>query len=292
MTYRHFQIFVAVSDSLSMTAAAEQLFISQSAVSQAINALEKYYQVRLFERYSRRLFVTPAGERFYSYAQHILGMYEEIEKTMRGIGQNGPLRLGASVTVGAYVLPALVAAFKRLHPKIEIVVSEDNTSVIEGCLLSDKTDIGLVEGDISSDDIITQAFSDDELTLVCGVGHRLAGLATVTADDLEGEDFIIRESGSGTRKTFENVMNAHQIGFKPAWVCNNTDTIKEAVMAGLGISVLPWIAVQNEIAAERLIAKEVAGLSFRRTFTIAYHKDKYLTDPMKEFIAFCLAGRG
>jgi len=275
-----------------MTAAAEQLFISQSAVSQAINALEKYYQVRLFERYSRRLFVTPAGERFYSYAQHILGMYEEIEKTMRGIGQNGPLRLGASVTVGAYVLPALVAAFKRLHPKIEIVVSEDNTSVIEGCLLSDKTDIGLVEGDISSDDIITQAFSDDELTLVCGVGHRLAGLATVTADDLEGEDFIIRESGSGTRKTFENVMNAHQIGFKPAWVCNNTDTIKEAVMAGLGISVLPWIAVQNEIAAERLIAKEVAGLSFRRTFTIAYHKDKYLTDPMKEFIAFCLAGRG
>jgi len=273
---------------MRMTAAAEQLFISQSAISQAVNDLEKYYDVRLFERLSRKLYLTPAGEKLYSYAQHIIGMNADIEKEMKALKESGSIRLGASVTVGANVLPALVASFKQSNPQIDITVFEDNTVKIEERLLSDKTDLGLVEGEIISPDIITMSFADDELTLICGVKHRFASMPVIESHELEKEDFIIREPGSGTRKTFEDVMSAYQISWNAKWVCNNTDTIKEAVMAGLGVSVISKIAVRKEVDFEKLCAKTIEGMRFCRTFKIAYHKNKYLTPSMKKFIDLCM----
>jgi len=273
---------------MNMTAAAERLFISQSAVSQAVTELEKQYGVRLFERLSRKLYLTGAGEKLYGYARHIIGMNEEIDKEMKALGENGPIRIGASVTVATYVLPALVSSFKRTVPGTKITVCEDNTNEIEKRLLSDQTDIGLVEGDILSPNILSTPFSDDELTLICGTGHPFAALSSVDPRKLENEDFIIREPGSGTRKTFEDAMTRGGLTWKAGWVCNSMDTIKEAVMAGLGVSVISRIAVEGEIAAGRLCAKPVTGVRFRRTFKIACHKNKYLTPSMKKFVDYCM----
>lgn len=288
MTLRHFRVFVTVCDSMNMTSAAESLYMSQSAVSQAIAELERYYDIRLFERLSRKLYLTPAGEKLLSYARHMIRMNAEIEKDMKALHRHGSIRLGASVTVGAYVLPKLIAEFKQRNPETDIEVFEDNTEQVEKRLLSDKTDIGLVEGEAASPDIVSTPFMEDELVLVCGAGHRFSSLSIIPPNELETEDFIIREPGSGTRKTFEEVMTANQLSWKVAWTCNNADTIKAAVMAGLGVSVISKRAVEKEVQAGELLVKVIEGVRFERKFKIIYHKNKFLTIPMRGMIDLCL----
>lgn len=288
MTLRHFKIFVTVCDTMNMTSAAESLFISQSAISQAVAELEKYYDVRLFERLSRKLYLTQAGEKLLHYARHMIRMNAEIERDMKTLQQSGFIRLGASVTVSATILPPLVAAFKQTNPETEIEVFEDNTEQIEKRLLSDQTDLGLVEGETASRDILNIPFMEDELVLVCGSGHRFAGMSVIQPQELEKEAFIIREKGSGTRKTFEEVMTAHELSWRAAWTCNNADTIKAAVIAGLGVSVISKRAVVKEAELGELAIRSIEGLRFDRKFKIVYHKNKYLTVPMRIFMDLCL----
>jgi DNA-binding transcriptional LysR family regulator len=288
MTLRHFKIFVIVCDTLNMTAAAESLYVSQSAVSQAIAELEKYYDIRLFERLSRKLYITQVGEKLLGYARHMIRMNDDIEKEMKSINKTGLIRLGASVTIGATVLPKLVTMFRQANPSTDIEAFEDNTEQIQNRLLTDKTDIGLVEGEITSPDIMSTPFMDDELVLICGNHHWFSSLSVINPHDLETENFIIREHGSGTRKTFEDVMKAQQLSWKSTWTCNNADTIKAAVIAGLGISVISRRTVEKEAESGELIIKPIAGVRFSRTFKIAYHKNKYLTTQMKNFIDLCV----
>jgi LysR family transcriptional regulator, transcriptional activator of the cysJI operon len=288
LTLRHFHIFITVCDTMNMTEAAGRLFISQSAISQAINELEKYYDVRLFDRFSKKLYLTEAGNKLLSYARHMIRMNIEIEKDMKTLRQNGSIHLGASVTVGATLLPSLAAIYKKIYPNINIEVFEDNTVQIEKRILNDTTDIGLVEGEIVSPDIVSIPFADDELVLICGTDHRFLSLPTVQPSELEKEDFIIREIGSGTRKTFENIMAVHDLSWHASWICNNADTIKAAVIAGLGISVISKRAVVREVKSGELFIKDISGIQFSRKFKIVHHKNKYLTVPMTDFIEFCI----
>lgn len=283
MTLRHYKIFVAVCDTMNMTAAAETLFMSQSAVSQAVAELEKHYGVRLFERLSRKLFLTRAGDRLLGYARHMLRMNAEIESDMTSLHRNGSLRVGASVTVGAHVLPEMVAEFKKKNPLTRVEVVEDNTANIETLLLRDQIDLGLVEGDVSSADLLCRPFLKDELVLVCSPAHRFAALSEIAPEELENEEFIIREHGSGTRRTFETLMAEHRIAWKAAWTCNNTDTIKNAVAANLGVTVISGRAVAREAEAGLLCVRRVKGISFTRQFKIIRHKNKYVTEAMKRF---------
>lgn len=287
MTLRHFQIFLAVCDTMNMTAAAESLYISQSAVSQAIAELGNHYEVRLFERLSKRLYLTQAGEKLLSYARHIARLNKEIDLQMQSMREGGLIRIGASVTVGAYVLPELVARFLKTYPTAEIEVVEDNTTVIEKLLLTDKIDIGLVEGEIASPDLRVLPFAKDELVLICGKTHRLYGQTVADPKELEQEKYIVREQGSWTRKTFENVMAANGLKWKPSWTCNNADTIKKAVEKGLGVSVISRRAVEKEAQEGLLYIVPVKDLRFDRLFKLVYHKDKYLHRLMLDFMDLC-----
>lgn len=288
MTLRHFRVFVAVCDTMSMTEAAGALFISQSAVSQVISELEKYYGIRLFERLNRRLYLTQAGDRLLSYARHMIRMNADIEKDMKALQQMGFIRLGASVTVGAYLLPSLVSVFKRTNPETGMEVVVDNTEQIEGRLLGDKADLGLVEGEIKSRDLLNVPFMKDELVLICGARHPFARVSAVKPEELEKEDFIVREVGSGTRKMFEDVMASRSLSWKESWSCSNTDAIKEAVIAGLGVSVISRRAVEKEVRSGQLVVRPVEGIRFERAFKMVYHKNKFLTPQLKDFMDVCL----
>jgi DNA-binding transcriptional LysR family regulator len=274
-----------------MTATADSLFMSQSAVSQAIAELEKYYDVKLFERLSRKLYVTQAGEKLLSYARHMIHMNDQVEKDMRALHDSGSIRIGASVTVGANVLPKLISAFKQINPQIGIEVFEDNTEKVEKLILYDHIDIGIVEGETASPDIVNMPFMDDELVLICGARHRFSSLSIIEPHELEKEDFIIREKGSGTRKTFEDVMTANKLSWKVTWTCNNADTIKMAVAEGLGISVISKRAVTNEVASKVLYTAAISDIMFDRKFKIIYHKNKYLTEQIKMFIDLCIRSK-
>lgn len=287
MTFRHLQIFITVCDLLNMTAAAESLFMSQPAVSQAISELEKHYGVRLFERLSRKLYLTHAGEKLLSYARHIIRLNMEAEKEMRTLNKEGLVRIGASVTVGAYVLPKLVSKFKKSNPQITVEVIVDNTERIEKFILQDQIDLALVEGGITSPDLIRRPLMEDELVLICSTHHRFATLPSVDPHEFEKEPFIGREKGSGTRKTFEEAMSGAELSWKTVWTCNNADSIKMAVAEGLGVSVLSKRAVENEVSSGLLCVKKIDGISFRRQFKLIHHKNKYLTEPMQKFIELC-----
>lgn len=287
MTLRHFKIFVAVCDTMNMTLAAQSLYMSQSAVSQTIAEMESYYDTRLFERLSRRLYLTLAGEKLLSYARHMIRMNSDIEKEMKQLHENGAIRIGASVTIGANVLPGLVSAFSIKNENTDIVVFEENTERIENMILQDQIDLALVEGDTTSSDVIACPFMEDALTIICAPGHRFADMKLIEPCELEKEPFIIRELGSGTRKTFEDEMTAHKLSYKVTWTCNNADTIKMAVEAGLGVSVISRRAVERELAGGLLMAVAAKGIRFERTFKIVYHKNKYLTESMQRFVELC-----
>lgn len=292
LTLRHFQIFVTVCDKMNMTAAAGVLFMSQSAVSQAIGELESYYDIRLFERLSRKLYLTQAGEKLLGYARHIIRMNMDVENEMRVISRNGAVRVGASVTIGACVLPKLAASFLKGMPGSTVEVIEDNTAKIEQLILNDKLDLGLVEGEVSSPDIINKSFAEDMLVLVCGKNHPFAKRSSVESRELETENFILREVGSGTRKTFEDVMSENALTWRTAWTCNNVDTIKAAVAEELGVSVISKLAIGREVESGLLCSVNINGLSFKRRFKLIYHKNKYLTETMKKFIDFCFKNAG
>ena len=289
MTLRHFQIFVAVCDHMNMTVAAGTLYMSQSAVSQAISELEAYYDVRLFERLSKKLYLTQAGGKLLGYARHIIRLNRDAENDMRSLSQNGIVRIGASVTVGACILPKLAAGFKNKYPGFTLVVTEDNTTQIERLIMRDELDLGLVEGEVTLSDIISRPFTEDILVLICGKTHPFWARQQVEPVELEKENFILREVGSGTRKTFENVMSENALPWTSAWTCNNADTIKMAVAEGLGVSVISKRAVQREIESGMLHSVDINGLTFKRQFKLVYHKNKYHTDSMKHFIDYCTA---
>ena len=202
MTLRHFKIFVTVCEAMNMTVAAKSLYVPIRC--QPDNTNEKYYEIRLFERLSRKLYLTQAGEKLLGYARHMIRMNADIEKNMKSLHETGLIRLGASVTVGATVLPKLVSAFRQANLSTDVEVFEDNTEQIQNRLLTDKIDIGLVEGEITSSDIMSKPFMDDELVLICGNQHRFP--AYRRSIPMNWKNFILRELGSGTRKTFEDVM--------------------------------------------------------------------------------------
>jgi DNA-binding transcriptional LysR family regulator len=287
MTLRHLRIFAEVCDSLSMTAAAQRLFMSQPAVSQAIAELEKYYDVRLLDRLSKKLYVTQAGQKLLSSARQLLHINGEIEREMRHLHQGIRIRVGASMTVGAHVLPGLVAAFEKENPGVQAEAFEYNTQKIEQMLLKDQIDFGLVEGTVTSPEIIAKPFLKDRLVLICSVGHRFSQCPRVEPEALTKERWIVREAGSGTRKTFEDAMAARGIPWQPFWVCNDSDTIKKAVRAGIGVSVISELAVTDELEYGVLITRQIEGMPFQREFKIIRHKDKFLTEPMGRFISLC-----
>lgn len=288
MTLRHLLVFLHVCDEGNMTAAAEKLYIAQPSVSQAISELEKHYNVKLFERLGRKLYITMAGQKLLTYARHIVNLNNEVEEVMRNSNENSVLRVGASVTVGTYVLHEIIKKFTKCNPEAKVISTVNNTTVIEGMLQIDQLDIGLVEGRVQSQGILQIPFMTDELVLVSSPVHPFAKSERVNPSDLEAMEFIVRETGSGTRELFESVMVDKGIHWQISGVYNNAETIKNAVKAGLGLSVMSRMAIQKEVERKELAIIEIEGMHFKRHFNLVYHKNKYISPALNKFIHLCI----
>jgi DNA-binding transcriptional LysR family regulator len=287
MDMRHLKIFAAVCDHGNMTRAAEALYMTQPSVSQVIAELEKEYGVRLFERLNHRLYLTEAGERLRIYARQILNLSEQARKELADLDLSGSIRVGASLTVGAHLLPALISGYRLKMPQVEIFTQVDNTGVIERMLLEDTLDLGIVEGPVNSPQVAEEMLCDDALTIICGPSHPLWGQARVELAMLAGQGFIIRERGSGTRDLFERVMEEAGASWKIAGVYNNTEAIKNSVRANLGMAVVPQIAVEQEVSQGLLQQIDVQGLNLKRKFNLIYHHQKFFTRAIQAFFDFC-----
>jgi LysR family transcriptional regulator, transcriptional activator of the cysJI operon len=287
MNLRHFRIFLTVCEAGTMTHAAKILYMTQPSVSQVIAELEKEYAVRLFERLSHKLHLTTAGERLRSYASHILNLSEQVRKELADLGAGGSIRIGASLTIGAHILPSIINVYRLEMPAVDIFTQVDNTSVIEKMILEDRLDLGLVEGPIYSPHMREEKLSDDDLVIICGPGHPLWNTQKIKIAELAGNAFIIRESGSGTRDIFERLMSEASANWKIAGVYNNTEAIKHAIRGNLGLAVVPKISVEEEILRGQVRVIEVQGLNLKRTFNLIYHRDKFFTHAIQNFIEVC-----
>ena len=287
MTIRHLKVFIAVAQTGKMGAAAKELYISQPTVSQVISEIEEQYGVKLFERLSKKLYITKEGRQLLDYARHIIALFDEMERNLSYASTHHALRVGATITVGSCALPSIIRRFEERHPTVTTQVWVDNTQVIEGMILESRLDLALVEGEVASPDLIVRPVLEDELVLICGPCNPFAGRQSVALSELSGQDFILREPGSGTREVVDALLVTAEVQITPLWESTSTRSIINAVKENIGISILPYELVKNEIQSGAVAGLPLASPLPNRTCSIIHHRNKYLTPSAQAFIEVC-----
>jgi DNA-binding transcriptional LysR family regulator len=284
MTIRNLQIFESVARLGKMSAAANELFISQPTISQAVLELEREYGVLLFNRLSKKLYITEEGKKFLEYTKSILFMVEEMDKSMKELSTNKRILLGSTITVGKCVLVDIIKKFEQQYPHIEIKVIVDNTTVIEKLLLSGKIDIALVEGKIKSGDLIAIPSIPDKLVLVCHKNHPLARKDKNNMFALKNCSFVLREEGSGTREALINKLKEYDININIKWSCHGFDSIIEAVLGNQGVTMLSERIAKPYVDKQILKIIPIEDIEINRNFSIVYHKNKIIMKPLSNLI--------
>lgn len=287
MTLRHMKIFVSVCKENSITLAAKKLYISQPAVSNAIKELEAYYGAPLFDRISKKLYLTEAGKTVYHYAIHINSLFEELENSIKSSESIGQLKIGSSITIGTHLMPDYIKDFSKRFPNIQVHVTIDSSDVIEKLVLDNELDFALIEGIVHSENIISKDFIKDELIVICDLENPLLKKVNVSVDDLSTQHFLMREKNSGTRELAESILSLHNISLHPLWESSSTEAIIHGVTKGIGISILPLQLVQDYIIRNLVARLNVNGLIFNRQYHLIYHKNKFLTPASLEFMKLC-----
>lgn len=284
MTIRHLRIFIEVVDSGKMSTAAENLYISQPTVSQAIRELEEHYGGLLFDRLSKKLYITAKGQKLLSYARNVVKQFDDMEEAMIQDNYVKKIRIGATHTVGDCILGDVINALRKINPKTEIYSYVNNTKNIEEKLLKSELDIGIVEGMVKSPDLISIPEVNDFLVLICSTGHPFAKRKIIKLEDLKDESFAMREEGSGTRELFERYMLEKGMPIRIALEGNSSASIKKAVIENQFLAVISVRLAEEEIKSGKIHVIQNADPDWDRFFSIVYHKNKVVTDEMKNLI--------
>jgi DNA-binding transcriptional LysR family regulator len=288
MTIRHLKIFLSVYENqCNTTRAAEDLHMTQPAVSLAIRELEQYYGVILFDRIGRRLKITQAGQRFWEYASPILSLFDDMEKGMRNWDSFGILRVGSSITIGSQFLPGYVKAFYERFPGTELQATVAPQAQLEQKLLKNELDFALVEGISHVPVLVSEEYMEDRLEIICPADGSFRQGQRLSTEEFLQQKFLLREQGSGTRETFERALIGAGLSVTPVWEATSTTALVNAVISGLGIAVLPYRMVTGPLEKGLVVSVTVEGLSFPRKFRFLYHKEKLLTSSARAFLDLC-----
>lgn len=271
MVDQQLHVFVTVVEKGNFSRAAEELHMTQPAVSQYIQAFEREIGTRLLERSNKYVRMNKAGEIVYHHAKEILGLYTKMQRFVDDVTNHtsGPLSIGASYTYGEYVLPHIIAKMLDQYPLIAPTVSIGNTREIAELVLGHQMDVGIVEGDFKSSKLTIEPFAEDAMYIVMAPEHPLASMEKeVVIHELENATWIVRENGSGTREATEEMFQMLRIAPSKMMEFGSIQLIKESVEAGLGISLLSQWAIRKELQMGTLKITHAAGLPFTRKFSI------------------------
>ncbi len=265
------KVFKTVADRLSFTRAARELFISQPAVTKQIGELEKQLGTNLFLRQGNRIALTPQGERLLAYANRILSLYGELgdEFADRTAPPEGELRLGASTTIAQYVLPGLLARFRKRYPGIALQVESGNTQYIERAVQEARIDFGIIEGMASVATLHYEPFMLDELVLVTATSNTGFRREEIRSAELPEYPLVIRESGSGTLDVIEKALATRGLSLKKLRIdmqWGSTESIKRYLLASDSLAFLSVHAILDELTRGQLRVVEVSDLSIERRF--------------------------
>jgi DNA-binding transcriptional LysR family regulator len=290
MADRRLQVFMAVAKHLNFTRAANELFMSQPAVTFQIKQLEELYSTRLFERRHGNVSLTPAGELVSSYAEKIMALSDEMETRLaESSGEmRGPLLIGASLTIAEYLLPDLLSEFNALYPQVRACLIVANSETIERRVVEHTLDLGLIEAPIKLAGVASVVCGRDELVVICAPDYPLAGNASITAKILVDYEYISREPGSGTRKVTESYFRKQKIEpelLKIQMELGSSEALKAVVRQGLGFAIVSRLLVEQDVENSLLLAMPLKP-ALKRDFNLIYPQERFKTRVASTFIDF------
>ncbi|AYO95640.1 LysR family transcriptional regulator [Xanthomonas axonopodis] len=297
LTLRQLLIFTAVADTGSTTAAAERVALSQSATSGALNELESLLGAQLFDRIGKRLMLNDNGRALLPQARAVLDGVQQVEGQF-GLGSAAAaaaplltrLRVGASTTIGNYVLPSLIASYRSAWPGAAVDVVIGNTREVAAAVSRLEVDIGLIEGPCHEADLQVVPWRQDELVIVAAPTHAVAQAAMqarVPLKALRQAHWLLREPGSGTREAVEQVLLPHLHHLHSDLQPGSTEAIKQAAAEGLGLACLSLCAVQDLVTLGRLVILQTTLPRLTRRFYRIQHRQKRLSGNLQRFVAHC-----
>ena len=262
--------FVAVAEAGGFTRGAERLMVSQPAVSLQVADLEKSLGAKLFDRLPRGVRMTAAGEVLLNHARRMASMQHDAQNAIAHLLglTRGRLTIGASLTIGSYLLPAILAQFRRKYPQVELVLEIANTQHIEQMLLENRLDLAFTEGLVPGGVMSGQVIQEDRLVPIAPPKHPILKQKRITAAMLCREDLILREPGSGTREVVEDALARRKLKIKPVMSLGSSEAIKRAVQAGIGLAIVSELTIENELRARALVVVPVVDLSIKRPLVL------------------------
>jgi DNA-binding transcriptional LysR family regulator len=284
-------IFCKVVELKSFSKAANTVYLSQPTVSSHIKDLENHFECKLIDRLGRKVAPTKAGELLYGYAAKMIALQQEVEKALAEFQGKirGHLTIGGSTIPGGYILPPLLGRFKQAYPEVTVTLIERDTAEIIRDTIEGRVELGVVGAKAREAQLVQQKIMDDKMFLIVPADHKWATRGTVLVEDLITEPFIMREPGSGTRKSIEQVLDksGHWLGhLNVVAEVGSPEAIRQAIKAGVGVSILSECAVAEELTAQTLKKVKIKGFPFQRAFYLITHKHRTQSPLCSAFVRF------
>jgi DNA-binding transcriptional LysR family regulator len=290
MADRRLQVFYTVAKQLSFTKAAEALFMTQPAVTFQVKQLEEQFNTRLFDRSHGRIALTTAGELVFDYAERILKLSAELETRMAEMSGeiSGPLLIGASLTLGEFILPRVIGEFQARYPGVQMHLTVGNSEIIEHRVSDRSLDLGFIESPSHSLSLETQIVGEDELVVICAPGNELARSPCLSPAQLAGKPYVSREAGSGTREFADLHFRQHGVSLdelKVVMELGSTIAIKSVVETGLGFSIVSRATVPQELRLGTLVAIPLEPRLIR-ILSLVYPTKTFRSRRLNAFVEF------
>ena len=289
MADRRLKIFHTVARLLNFTKAAEELHMTQPAVTFQIRQLEEQFNTRLFDRTHNKVTLTDVGKQVYSYSERILKLYEEMTRNITEMtgDVSGAVTLGASTTIAEYMLPLLIGEFKNKFPEVMINLRESNTEDIVSMVENNDIDLGIVEGSVNNKNLVVEECKVDHLVVIMPNNHMLASEKKLRVEDFVSYPFISREHGSGTQEVITNYVEKHGNGedLNICFELSSPEAIKGAVEAGMGLSIVSRATIIKELKLGTLTAVELRP-SLERPFSFVRQRYKFKSRAADQLLSF------
>ncbi len=289
ITLRQLKVFASVARHLSFTRAAEELHLTQPAVSMQVKQLESQLDSRLFEQLGKKIYLTEAGEEVFQYSRSIAQQLDEMETVLanlKGLGR-GKLRISVATTAN-YFAPRLLAAFCKRYPGVNVILNVTNRQTLLNQLGENVVDMVIMGQPPSGMELEAAPFMDNPLVVIAPPDHPLAGVKGIPMQRLEAESFLLREVGSGTRNAMQRFFDQHEISLTTSMEVSSDEAIKHSVQAGLGLGIMSRDAIGLELDMGRLAVLDCEGFPLLRQWYLVHRKGKRLSHIAEAFREFLL----
>jgi DNA-binding transcriptional LysR family regulator len=280
------KIFYMAAKRGSLSAAAEELYITQPAVTKGIQRLQEFYEIKFVDHIGKKLVLTDAGEVLFGIAEKIFELESQAEESIRDFQQRkkGHIRILSSESFGDYYLPQIIIPFSKAHPLVRISMNILPTDLVVENIAMLNNDIGFISYPVENKKLKIKEVLEDQLVIITPVNHPLTKKSQLKANDLNGQFIIMHEQDSAPRRVIEDYVRQNKISVKIPLEMSSNRAIKRAVAEGIGIALISRKVANEEIQAKRLKAIPLSDPSMNRKFFMVHHKDKYISESLQSFI--------